>query len=113
MTKQRYLDIENAVLVGLLEATEHGEDPFKVDTDIFTTQLKKKIATTINKYIDDGEAYMAMYKFINAVDEDPILQDEWIHIQEKTYNILPVSTIKRYYDDLIVEYKAKIAKETR
>ncbi len=108
MTKQRFSDIENAVLVGLLEAPEHDEHPFKTDPTIFTTPLKRSISTTVNKYINNGKPHLAMYTFSKAVDELENLQDEWIEIQEKTSTILPVSVLKRYYDDLVVEHKERL-----
>ncbi len=103
MTKQRFSDIENAVLVGLLEAPEHNELPFQVDPSIFSTPLKQKIAITLNKYLQNGDPHLAAFNFNNAVDDDPNLQDEWMQMQEKTWAILPETTLKKYYDSLLKE----------
>ena len=111
MTKQRFSDIENGVLIGLLDAPERGIEVFKVDPEIFTTPLKRKIATTINKYVDKGTPEMAGYKISNTIDESEKYQAEWIDIQgnlldNKIYH--PITMIREYYDDLVVEHKERL-----
>ena len=106
MTKQRFSDIEDAILVGLLEAPEHKETPFKIDPQIFTTPLKRKIATTINSCIDNEMPEMALYNIENAVDSTEAYQAEWIDIQGDASKLgfgLPISVISRYYVDLSKE----------
>ena len=108
MTDSRINDIENAVLVGLIEASEHGEKPFKIDEKIFANGLKRRLAMTINKYIDSNEPELIQFRIMNAIDNTPELQPIWIENNKKTSNILPISVIKRYYDTLVIEYKNRI-----
>ena len=114
MTKQRFSDIEDAILVGLLEAPSHNETPFIIDVDIFTTPFKKRVAAYINKHIDAGTPEMALFNIENMVDDTPSIQHEWIDINGDASKLgfgLPVSALNRYYDSLIIEYKTKIVKE--
>ena len=118
MTKQRFSDIEDAVLVGLLDAPAHDETPFKVDTEIFSTPLKKKIAMTINKHIDSGDPEMALFIIDNTIDETPQYQAEWIDIQgdamkmsdvvSRRESLLPISKVKKYYASIAIEYNQKL-----
>ena len=116
MTKQRFSDIEDAVLIGLLEAPTHNETPFKVDTDIFTTPLKRKIAATINNYITGGEPELALFRLENAIDENISMQHDWIEIQGNASKLgfgLPISVVKRYYDDLVKANGEKLLRGER
>jgi hypothetical protein len=116
MTTQRYSDIEDAVLIGLLDAPAHNEQPFKLDPEIFTTTLKRKIALTINKYIDENEPEMALFTIENFIDSDERYQPEWIDIHGNASKLgfsLPISAINRYYYKLIEEYKLQILKGLR
>ena len=110
MTDSRINDIENVVLVGLVEASEHGEKPFKIDEKIFANGIKRRLAMTINKYIDSNEPELIQFRVINAIDNDKDLHQSWIEINEKTSSVLPISTIKKYYDTLVEEYKNMILK---
>ncbi len=106
MTKQRFSDIEDAVLIGLLESISHEEEPFKTDPKIFSTPLKRKIATTINKCVDDEVSEMALYDIENAIDNTEAYQAEWTDIQSCATRMkfgLPIDTIKKYYSDLLKE----------
>lgn len=116
MTKQRFSDIEDAVLVGLLEAPEHDETPFELDPDIFTTPLKRKLATTINKFLAEGDSYMALFTIENTIDSTPKYQPDWLDIQSGASRLgffLPVSTLRRYYDALARYARSASIKETR
>ena len=114
MTEQRYIDIEDTVLVGLLNAPNSGETPFKVDPEIFTTTFKKRIASHINSLIDEGTPEMALFNIENMVDNTPPLQQEWNNINSSASKFtfpLPVSTSKRYYDGIVMEYTKNMVKD--
>ncbi len=111
MTQQRFSNIEDAILNGLLDAPTHNDPPFKIDPSVFTTSFKRKIAVTINKYIDQKEPFLAKFNLENAIDDDAGLQHEWITMQGNSAKLgfsLPVSVLKRYYETLIADRNMKI-----
>ena len=110
MTSQRYSNVENLLLLGLLDAPEKNETPFTVDPNIFSTRFKKYLAILINKYIESGEAYLARYSIENIVDEHENMQDDWMQIAGSNTSILPISVLNRYYADLMKSYNLKIVK---
>lgn len=98
MTKQRRTDIENGILSTFLFANElepNLDFVFELDTSIFTSPFRKRVAEKINA-VDDGAYGFLQVQIEESVDGTEFHQDYCDMIAQNSLTL-----VKKYHDDLV------------
>lgn len=91
-------DIENAILSTFLLANDMSNDLswiFKLDTSIFSSKFKKRVAEKINA-VEDGAYGFLSYTIEESVIGTPYEQD-FIDVLAAH----PITHVKKYHDKLV------------
>ena len=107
------IDRENAVLASFLYSDDMGTDKtqaFILDSDIFTSSYRRATANKINEETNNDKMYGYLSVTLQDLTIGTAFENEWTDIIGYTGQTpMPFSVSKRYYDDLKVEYKKRLA----
>jgi len=95
-------NIENAILSTFLFANDLGEDlneVYPLDTSIFTSPFRKRVAEKINAVKDDAYGFES-YQIEESVKETQFQQD---FIDILAQNSLGLGFSKKYHDKLVAD----------
>lgn len=98
------VDIENAILCTFLLSNDMGEDltnVYKLNTSIFTSPYRKRIAERINETEDHAYGYLSF--LIENDTQGTIYEQDFINILSQTP--LGLGFSKKYHDKLIENSK--------
>ena len=101
-------DIENSILATFLYANDMGdniEDAYKLDTAIFTSPYRQRIAEKIND-VQDG-AYGFLSYEIEESTQGTVYEQDFINILAQTP--LGIKYSKKYHDKLQSEKRMEVA----
>jgi len=108
------INMENSLLSTFLYADEYElnkDEMFKINSDIFTSSYRRAVSNKINDEID-GDKFMS---YLSVTLEDHTkgtqFEQEWIDIIAQTPLVFSVA--ERIHEDLISEYKKRLARSFR